>query len=36
MSDGPFGTVFGVQFAAVFQSLLVGSKFHVALPAKAV
>jgi hypothetical protein len=28
------GTLCGVQFAAVFQSLLVGSAFHVALPAK--
>jgi len=33
MSAGPFGMVFGVQFVAVFQSPLVGFKFHVALPA---
>ena len=31
---GPLGTVGGVQLAAVFQSLLVGLRFHVALPAK--
>jgi len=29
----PFGTVAGVQFAAVFQSLLDGLRFQVALPA---
>jgi len=34
MSAGPFGTVAGVQFAAVFQSPLVGLRFQVALPAK--
>jgi hypothetical protein len=33
VSPGPFGTVAGVQFAAVFQSLLVGLRFHVALSA---
>ena len=33
VSAGPFGTVAGVQLAAVFQSPLVGLKFHVALPA---
>ena len=33
VSLGPFGTVGGVQFAAVFQSLLIGFRFHVALPA---
>jgi hypothetical protein len=27
-----FGTVFGVQFSAVFQSPLVGFRFQVALP----
>ena len=32
-SDRPFGTVAGVQFAAVFQSPLVGLKFQVALSA---
>jgi hypothetical protein len=31
----PFGTVEGVQFAAVFQSLLEALRFQVALPAKA-
>ena len=31
MSAASLGTVSGVQFAAVFQSLLVGSNFHVAL-----
>ena len=36
MSAGPFGTVSGVQLAAVFQSRLVGLDFHVALPANAV
>ena len=30
------GTVAGVQFAAVFQSPLVGLRFQVALPASAV
>jgi hypothetical protein len=34
VSEGPLGTVFGVQFAAVFQSPLTGFRFHVALPAK--
>ena len=34
-SDGPLGTVAGVQFAAVFQSPLAGLRFHVALPAEA-
>lgn len=33
MSDGLLGTVFGVQLAAVLQSLLVGLRFQVALPA---
>src|SRR5437773_12025904 len=33
MSPGPFGTVLGVQFAAVCQSPLVGLRFQVALPA---
>jgi hypothetical protein len=32
-SDVPFGTVFGLQFAAVFQSPLVGFVAQVALPA---
>src|SRR4030095_1567332 len=32
-SDRPFGTVAGVQLTAVFQSLLAGLKFQVALPA---
>ena len=36
VSAGPFGTVAGVQLAAVFQSPLAGLRFHVALPAKAV
>ncbi len=31
--DSPSGTVSGVQFAAVFQSLLLGLSFQVALPA---
>ena len=35
ISDGPFGTVFGVQFAAVFQSPELGFIFHVALSANA-
>ena len=30
-SSGPFGTVFGVQFSAVFQSLLIGLVLQVAL-----
>src|SRR5438552_15778508 len=30
----PVGTVFGVQLAAVFQSLLIGFRFHVAFWAK--
>src|SRR5205809_8125656 len=33
-SDVPFGTVLGVQFAAVFQSPLVGFVAQVALPAR--
>jgi hypothetical protein len=33
ISEGPLGTVAGVQLAAVFQTLLTGSRFHVALPA---
>ena len=33
MSPGPFGTVLGVQFAAVYQSPLVGLRFQVALSA---
>ena len=33
ISDAPFGTVFGVQFAAVFQSPELGFVFHVALSA---
>jgi hypothetical protein len=32
-SAGPLGTVFGIQFAAVFQSLLMGLTCQVALPA---
>jgi hypothetical protein len=32
-SFGPFGTVFGVQLAGLFQLLSTGFKFHVALPA---
>ena len=36
VSEEPFGTVDGVQFAAVFQSPEPGVVFHVALPAKAV
>jgi hypothetical protein len=35
VSEGPFGTDDGVQFAAVFQSPELGLVFHVALPAKA-
>ena len=34
MSAGPFGTVLGIQLAAVFQSPLVGLRFQVALSAK--
>ena len=34
ISAGPFGTVAGVQFAAVPQSPLLGLRFHVALPAR--
>src|SRR5690349_9263266 len=34
MSDVPFGTVLGVQFAAVFQSPLIGFVAQVALPAR--
>src|SRR5207249_993977 len=33
VSDGPLGTVAGVQLAAVFQSPLVGLEVQVALPA---
>jgi hypothetical protein len=33
VSAGPFGTVRGLQFAAVFQSFVVGLTVHVALPA---
>jgi len=33
VSAGILGTVAGVQFAAVFQSLLAGFRFQVALPA---
>ena len=36
VSVGPFGTVAGVQLAAMFQSPLVGFRFQVALPAAAV
>ncbi|PYL05735.1 MAG: hypothetical protein DME33_15735 [Verrucomicrobia bacterium] len=32
-SSGPLGTVFGVQFSAVFQSLLIGLVLQVALSA---
>ena len=35
-SDRPLGTVAGVQFMAVFQLLDAGSRFQVALPARAV
>ena len=35
MSVVELGTVFGVQFSAVFQSPLVGLRFQVALPARA-
>src|SRR5206468_2979259 len=34
VSVGEFGTVPGVQLAAVFQSPVTGAAFHVALPAK--
>ena len=34
VSAGPFGTVLGVQFAAVFQSPVAGLLFHVALSPK--
>src|SRR5262249_18047961 len=33
VSEGPFGTVAGVQLAAVFQSLLPGLRIQLALPA---
>jgi hypothetical protein len=33
-SDGPLGTMAGIQFAAVFQSPLEGFVLHVALPAR--
>lgn len=33
LSADPFGTVFGIQFAAVFQSPLLGLSVQVALPA---
>src|SRR5437660_8636407 len=33
VSEGPLGTVAGVQLAAVFQSLLIGFRFQVALSA---
>ncbi len=36
MSACALGTLIGVQFAAVFQSPLVGLSFQAALPAKAV
>jgi hypothetical protein len=36
VSAGPFGIVFGIQFAAVFQSPLIGFRFQVALSASAV
>jgi ABC-type transporter Mla maintaining outer membrane lipid asymmetry permease subunit MlaE len=32
ISAVPFGMVIGFQFAAVFQSLLAGLRFQVALP----
>src|SRR5690242_16113790 len=35
MSLAPLGTVSGVQFVAVFQSLVAGLRSQVALPAKA-
>ena len=31
-SDGPLGTVAGVQLVAVFQTPVAGSRSHVALP----
>src|SRR5438067_10071445 len=34
VSAGPLGTVLGVQLLAVFQSLVTGLAFQVALPAK--
>jgi hypothetical protein len=34
LSEGPLGTVAGVQLAGVFQSPLVGLRFQVALPAE--
>src|SRR6266446_10345021 len=34
-SSSPYGTVAGVQFAALLQWLLTGLRFHVALPAYA-
>ena len=36
VSNGPLGMVAGVQLLAVFQSLLPGLAFQVALPAKLV
>jgi hypothetical protein len=36
VSEGSFGTVCGIQLAAVFQSPEVGLLFHVALAAKTV
>src|SRR5437868_14788290 len=35
ISDGPFGTLSGVQLTAVFQSPLAGELSHCALPATA-
>jgi len=35
VSSGPFGTVFGVQLVAMFQSPVTGFKPQVALPARA-
>jgi len=34
VSEGPLGTVAGVQLVAIFQLPLVALVFHVALPAK--
>ena len=34
VSAGPFGTVVGVQLAALFQSPEAGLRPHIALPAK--
>ena len=34
VSAGPLGTVIGVQFADLFQTLLIGLALQVALPAK--